>query len=655
MTVTLPSASTRIDDEAGAIASGVDLLCVIAPVATAADVTPRQFASAAALLDQHGYAPGVDYVAMHVEETGKPVLFVGIPIATPGVISREDKSGNTGTSTTTLAAGSDGPLDETDGVLTVVTGGTVGTDQIVLGVSLDGGRTTKNVRLGTASSYTIPYVGLTVSFGAGTLIAGQTLHTWHTSAPLGDNAGITAARTAMASQLKTARSWLTISELQIADDASNLVTQVNAYETANERFTVARAQIKDRLPDASLSNDRVVMTGSPTLTFTEVGATGDQITRSTGSWLADGFVAGDTITVSGSASNNVTGTINSLSATVISLDATDLADEAAVPDCTVTAVPTITFAEVGATGDTITRNRGSWLTDGFRVGDKPVVTGSASNNITAASGITAVTALVMTLDDDDLTAEEIGSTSLTITAGTTKAQHVSEMDALFSGIASERRVDLALGRARKLSPITGWRFRRGASWAASIREYQHDVHIPVWRKSDGPLSGWDLNDTSGNLVEHDERIDSGALAAGFTCMRSWSNGPNGAFMAQSLTRAATNSLLSRTHNMAVANVACRINQTETENGVGQNFQLNDDGTGMDASLSKLEGRVNSALASALLTAGTEGPRASRASWAANRGDVLNEVDATLTGVLTLLVNGTLEHINTTVRIQTAGA
>jgi hypothetical protein len=69
------------------------------------------------------------------------------------------------------------------------------------------------------------------------------------------------------------------------------------------------------------------ITPSQALTFAEVGGTGDTITRADGSWITDGLAVGDVITVSGTSSNNVTGAIASLSATVITMGTTDLAAE----------------------------------------------------------------------------------------------------------------------------------------------------------------------------------------------------------------------------------------------------------------------------------------------------------------------------------------
>lgn len=649
--MTLPSATTTITSTAGAPATGTDLIAVIAPVTTNADATPRVFANAAAVVALHGYNEGAEYVALHVQETRKPVLFVGIPIATPGAVSRKNVSGNSGTSVVDVAAGGSGTLAEVDGVVTVITGGTVGTDQIVIGVSLDGGRTTKRVRLGTANSYAIPSVGMTLSFAAGTLVAGDTALTWASSAPRGNQSGLEDAREALAAQQKQVRSWLIIGDLQSSSDADNVVTEVNAYETASDRYVYARCGVKDRLPAAAMSRITVRMTGSPTVTFAEVGATGDTITRSSGSFVTDGFVAGDRITTTGSVSNNFAGAlITGVTALVLTLDTQDLVAEGPVADVTITGSPGLTFTEVGATGDTLTRSRGSWLTDGFRVGDTLGISGTSSNNFTDGD-VTAVTATVITFGTRDLTAEGVRSDAVTVTSGQTKAAWIAEQDAEYASVDDEPRIDLGAGRARKMSPLIGYELRRSVSWAASIREYQHDVHIPCWRKDDGSLSGWDLEDDDDELVEFDERVDGGALAGRFTCFRSYANGPAGTFIAQSLTRADDASILSRTHNVAVANVGQTVCQAATENAIGQVLRLNTDGTATQESLRLLESRVDGELAVALLQNRGEGARASGATWTASRDDVLNVPDAVLTGVLELTLNGTVEHIATSVRVQ----
>lgn len=646
---TLPKATTTVSTVAGAPGAGDDLICIWSPVPSNADLTARLYGSASAIYDYHGYSEGLEYAALHLRDTRKPVLFVGLPIDTAGAIGREDTTGNSGTSVSSIAAGGDGVLAEHDGVLKVVTGGTIGTDQILLELSLDGGTSYKKVRLGTANSYAIPYIGATVSFAAGTLVAGDTIHTWFGSAPRSASADWATARANLAAQLKQFRSIMLIGAVQNSTEAGAYRDELNAYETANDRFVYGRCEIPDRLPLAAASHTSANMTGGPSVTFAEVGATGDTITRAAGSFLADGFVAGDTVTISGTVSNNGDVVIDSLTATVITLDTDDLVDETVL--ATLVSQPTLTFANVA---ETITRNRGSWLDDGFRVGDTVTISGTASNDGTGV--IQTLTALVMTLDTGDVLADEtIKIGDVTLSAGQTKAAWMAAQDAAFASIDDEKRIDIAAGRARRRSPFTDWNFRRSPAWAASIREYANkDIHVATWRKSDGP-TGFNLFDEDNILVEWDDRVDGGAgSAARFTTFRTWANGPAGAFITQSLTRAGDGKVTSYTHNMAVVNKACTTVQTATEDVIGRSLVLNDDGTATTDSLNTLQSEVNSALELALLQNRGEGPRASSAVWTPSADDILNVAEATLTGVLELNLNGTIHSVSTTVRVRAGG-
>jgi hypothetical protein len=232
------------------------------------------------------------------------------------------------------------------------------------------------------------------------------------------------------------------------------------------------------------------------------------------------------------------------------------------------------------------------------------------------------------------------------------AAWASALDTEFAPIDAQRRINVGAGMQRESCPITGWAFRRNANWFASWREYQHDVHIPTWAKAFGPCaqSGSNL-DADGQPVEYDDRIDGGLLAGRFTCMRTWSNGPVGAFLALDLTRDEDNTILSRTQNMHVVNVAQTTIQRVTENAIGRVGQLNDDGTGSEVFLASVDRDVTSALEKELLRAGKEGPRASKATWTASRVDDLSGVPATLNGAGDLIINGTLERINTVLRVR----
>lgn len=648
---TIPDATVAISPAAGALAGGTGYCVVIAPVAQNADSVPRIYSSFKGILDQHTYAPGVDYAACHISDTLKQVIFVGIPIAVPGVVGRQDGSGVTGSCVISVAAGGSGAMEETDAIFTVTSAGTVGAPGIKGTLSLDGGTTEKTINLGTAASYAIPYVGLTLSFAAGSLNVGD-VYSFSSTAPMWDQAGIDGARVALSAQQNLARSWMPIGDVVTHTQAGFVVSAVNTYKTAKKRFTGARLQVRDRLPLASMARVTVRMTGAPSLTFAEVGATGDTITRSVGSWINDGFAVGMYFSVTGSVSNNVSDKIAALSATVMTLGSTDLAAEVAA-GCTVVASPAITFAEVGGTGDTITRSGGgSWLDDGFRAGDSLTIVGTASNNV-VTDAVTSVTDTVITLNTTDLAAEVIGARSFTITKGETMAAWVSTMNAEFAGIDDEPKVNLGGGRLRHASPIAGWEFRRPVQWAASIRSYQHDVHHTTWAKEDGPLKGWSNADEHNNVVEYDEDTDGGLLAGRFTCARTWGNGPIGAFIAKDLTRGTDESTLSLQHNMDVANVFCTIVQSKTENITGKTLAIDPTtGFGDGARLQVVEDSVNTDVKQSLLREFVpgEGVRASLAAWTVSKTDDLRGGDATMTGRGQLVVNGTVVHVNTLIDV-----
>lgn len=644
----LPGASTRVDDTAGAYAGGTDLVTILAPVPAVADIVPRVFGNAAAIYDKHGYSEGLEYTALHFQRTGKSVNFVGLPIDVPGVVGREDTTGNTGTSVSTVAVGPSGSLTDHDAVVRVIRGGTVGTSQILLGVSLDGGFSEKPVRLGTATSYTIPFVGVSLSFTVGTLVVGDVIHTWHGTGPIASSASIAAARTALAAQTRQFRDIMLIGDCPTAALAEAFRDELNAYETENERYVYGRCSVRDRASYASLSALTRNMSGTPQLTFSDVGATGDTIVRSAGSWLADGFLLGDHITVAGTVSNNGSYVIDAINATTITLDAETLTDET-LTGATVTGAPGLSFA---SSTKQIGRNTGSWIADGFAVGDSLTITGTVSNNGTFTVDSLSAGVIVTT---EALTDEAVSSSGVTITAGELKADWMASIEAEFASISTDERIDLAAGRGRVRSPWGDtWQFRRPASWAASLREFVHDLQIPVWRKEDGP-TGFDLYDLENVLVEWDDKVDGGAGSlARFTTFRSW-NRPVGAFIALSLTRAPEGSLLGLTHNVAVTNLIQTIVQLTTENAIGRSLRLNPDGTGTDEALSQIESEVNNALElGVLIDAQGEGQRASRAVCSLSREDVLNVPEATINTTTEVVLNGTVHTINNTVRVITGG-
>lgn len=134
-----------------------------------------------------------------------------------------------------------------------------------------------------------------------------------------------------------------------------------------------------------------------TLTVT---ITSNTLTRGSGSWLTDGFRAGDRVRIQGmsTAANKKIWTITSLTASALTI--TGLAAEATTSVTVVLAEAkapvATTVSGLTITSNTITRATGSFVTDGWAVGDTVVISGDgvqAGNNSTFA--VTSVTALAL--------------------------------------------------------------------------------------------------------------------------------------------------------------------------------------------------------------------------------------------------------------------
>ncbi len=606
---------------------------------------PRLYGSASAAAAVHGYSEGVEYASMHVAGTAKPFLFVAMPIGTLGAISRSTSHANTGTSVVSVAAGSDGILAEHDGVLRALNSGTIGTDQMRLELSLDGGRSFRPIRLGTASSFTVPDVNATVSFAAGTLVAEDIILEWHGSAPKIDTADLATVRAELAAKQFRFRSIVLCGDLPTDTAASAVVTQLNAYATENDRHIYGRASVFDRNPVARLSQSYGRMTGSPALTFT---ASSDTMVRDSGSWLADGFRSGDTFVIVGTDDNDGTFVAVTVTADTVTFGNVVVDEVFTGDDASITGGPTLVFA---ASGDTVTRNRGSWLADGFRVGASTTFDGTTSNDVTLNA--VTVTALVLTLADG-LADQTIAASGVTVVQGETKAEWMARADAEFESVDGQPRLSLSAGRGAFPSPYSGWSRRVPAGWIASVREYAHDLHITTWRKDAGP-TGADLFDADNELIEWDDRVDGEAGAhARFTVLRTWANGPNGGFVSLDLTRAGDGQLASLTNNQAVICHASNITQAATENFIGRTPTLNSDGTATKSELAQFASEVDSQLELELLTSRGEGPRLSQANWVPDPADVYNVAEPLTNGTLTLVLNGVVHSVSTQVRIRSNG-
>lgn len=635
--MSIPRSTITTQNTPGAPASTDDLIALFCPVASNADHVPRVYAGTDTMETAHGFGEHIEYAGLHISRAKGRILLLPLPIASPGVVSREDTTGNSGTSTTTLSEGADGILAEHDGIVKVLTGGTIGTDQIYLSVSLDNGLSYKTVRLGTANSYAFVQ-GLTMSFGAGTLVAGDTIHRWHGSAPKSDATAWAAAFTKLKEETYFFRSALLLGDVN-ATEAGQFLTQVNAYKTEVDRFVYGRVSAYDRFPAATMSKTSSRMVSGTALTFEDDD---DTVTRAAGSWLSEGFRVGDHVTFTGTSSNNFTAIIQTLTATVMTLDSGDvLADEVTSAGACV-GVPGLVFT---ASSDTIVRSQGSWVDDGFREDGTATITGTSGNNVSLA--VVSVTPLTLTLANG-LADEDIGTAAATIVEGQTIAAWAAEVVDHFAGIDAQYAIDISMGRYPEVSPVTQWLRRWPASVFASVREYSFPEHVATWRKDDGPVAV-DSSRNPAFTTEYDDRIHQLGNANRFTTLRTWANGPRGVFVCTSRTRGSVGLQLSQTHQVAVFNKGLRIVQNVTENFIGRNVVLDAEGHAESDERSQLEGEVATELSVLMQDVKGEGQQCSSATWKMATDDDLNTPEATVTGYFEIKFNGTIFGVNTIAR------
>lgn len=309
--------------------------------------------------------------------------------------------------------------------------------------------------------------------------------------------------------------------------------------------------------------------------------------------------------------------------------------------------------DFAAAGDTITRGTGSWVSDGFKVGMRVTVAGTASNN--ASHTVTVVTATVLTVAASPGIVDEanVDGADITITGVEPKPAWRAAIEAIVGNTPTTQKIAFNVlcggGRATRRSPVSFDRKRRPAAWAIACRTMAHDVHVSAAQVDLGPLEGWSIVDERGQLVEHDERVDGGLLAMRVACLRTF-NEKGGVYCALPLTLDEDNKPLSRLPVVLVGQLACTVAQrayTEKLNG----FVIRKpDGSMTEAEARRIQGYAQSQLESALLTPGREGQRASLATTTLARGIDLVP-GAIVPWVVDFKSHGYLEQLPGTVRVS----
>lgn len=220
--MTTPSVTiTQLDNALGVLpASAGRVLAIVGASSSGTANVPAAYARVRDLVTDFGVGPLVEAAAHAIEKYGRPVLVCKTGATVAGAALTVDDDGVTGTSAVTADDTTTEPYDDYEVYFEVVAGGTIGVAGITFKYSLDGGRTmSATTALGTANTYTIPSSGVTIDFGAGTLVAGD-YASFRTTAPQWNSSELGAALDALK---VTATDWAIV-EVVGALDATTFDT-----------------------------------------------------------------------------------------------------------------------------------------------------------------------------------------------------------------------------------------------------------------------------------------------------------------------------------------------------------------------------------------------------------------------------------------------
>ena len=165
---------TRLDGQTGVVRpSGQGVLAIIAPAQSGTLNVAQSFARSADVFGTFGDGPMFELAAFFLAQARKPVVCIRPATSTAAAYSAIV---STGSGTSVATAGGTAPYDSYDCTVEFIAGGTIGVTGITYRVSLDGGKSKSAVlALGVANSILIPRSNVTVSLGAGTIVAGRLL------------------------------------------------------------------------------------------------------------------------------------------------------------------------------------------------------------------------------------------------------------------------------------------------------------------------------------------------------------------------------------------------------------------------------------------------------------------------------------------------
>lgn len=215
--MTLPDVSVLVRDGAlGISPAGLNgQIAVIGIASSGTGNAPQSIGDIQTLQTGFTGGPGVEAAAHILQVAGGPVEFMRITAAGAGSNGSVTKVG-TGSSAMTISAGT--PVDDFDVVVKLIAGAAnPAAAAATFQYSLDGGLTwSPTIALPSTGIYVIPGTGLTVTFSAATLVAGDT-YSFHATAPQFTNTELATALDALIAGNDT---WFAVLVAGIPADAA---------------------------------------------------------------------------------------------------------------------------------------------------------------------------------------------------------------------------------------------------------------------------------------------------------------------------------------------------------------------------------------------------------------------------------------------------
>lgn len=265
---------TILDNQLGLAAAGAGAAIVVAGVSSIGTANQPVFSQQPqTFVTSFGYGPGPELAAYIANATGNLVGFVKVATNAAGTNSAVTHTG-TGSSAVTLTGT---PLDTYYLKVSVITGGTIGTTGTQIAVSLDAGRTVyATVNLLTATTYVIANTGLTLNFGAGTLVANDT-YTATCLEPTWADAGVTSALQSLVGQTVPTYEDILIAGAAANSNATNFDAQATSLFN-NKRFARVIGQARDAVwggtsTETELAWQTAIIADYASFSSTRVGVT----------------------------------------------------------------------------------------------------------------------------------------------------------------------------------------------------------------------------------------------------------------------------------------------------------------------------------------------------------------------------------------------